>query len=91
MQLENLKTKFLGRNIIFYNKIDSTQNEINLNIKEPNDITFNNKKIGRILTQTKLVNEKVKYLVVGIEINTKKEKFTDDIKNIATSIKKNLK
>lgn len=88
MQLENLKTKFLGRNSIFYNKIDSTQNEINLNIKEPNDITFNNKKIGGILTQTKLVNEKVKYLVVGIEINTKKEKFTDDIKNIATSIKK---
>ena len=121
MQLENLKTKFLGRNSIFYSKIDSTQNEIwrlienkntpdgtlvfadiqdkgigthgrvwytdeanniafsffietncniqrldgltikianiivdifknqygiNLNIKEPNDITFNNKKIG---------------------------------------------
>ena len=64
--------------------------EFPVNIKEPNDITFNNKKIGRILTQTKLVNEKVKYLVVGIEINTKKEKFTDDIKNIATSIKKNL-
>lgn len=38
MQLENLKTKFLGRNSIFYNKIDSTQNEINLNIKEPNEI-----------------------------------------------------
>ena len=61
---------------------------INLNIKEPNDITFNDKKIGGILTQTKIVNEKVKYLVVGIGINTKKEKFTDDIKNIATSIKK---
>ena len=28
MQLENLRTKFLGRNSIFYNKIDSTQNEI---------------------------------------------------------------
>ena len=28
MRLENLRTKFLGRNNIFYNKIDSTQNEI---------------------------------------------------------------
>mgnify|MGYP000298519316 CR=1 FL=1 len=62
--------------------------EINLNIKEPNDITFNNKKIGGILTQTKLINEKIKYLVVGIGINTNKEKFTDDIKYLATSIKK---
>ncbi len=163
MQLENLKTKFLGRNSIYYSEIDSTQSEIwrlienhttpngtlvfadiqkkgigthgrvwhtdeanniafsffikmncnirkldgltieianiivaifkeqygiNLQVKEPNDIVFNNKKIGGILTQTKLVNVKVKYLVVGIGINTKKEKFTDDIKTIATSIKK---
>ena len=35
-----------------------------------------------------IVNEKVKYLVIGIGVNTKKEKFTDDIKDIATSIKK---
>ena len=28
MQLENVKTKFLGKNNIFYNHIDSTQNEI---------------------------------------------------------------
>ena len=62
--------------------------EFPVNIKEPNDITCNNKKIGGILTQTKVVNEKVKYLVVGIGINTNKEKFTDDIKCLATSIKK---
>ena len=61
---------------------------IKLDIKEPNDIMYNNKKIGGILTQTKIVNEKVKYLVIGIGVNTKKEKFTDDIKDIATSIKK---
>ena len=36
--------------------------EFPVNIKEPNDITFNNKKIGGILTQTKLINEKIKYL-----------------------------
>ena len=163
MQLENLKTKFLGRNSIFYSKIDSTQNEIwrlienkeakngtlvmadiqtngkgthgriwhtdetnniafsfvikpdcnikklegitieiaeiiieilkekysiKLEIKEPNDIVFRGKKIGGILTQTMMISEKVIYLIVGIGINTNKEKFTEDIKDIATSIKK---
>lgn len=163
MQLENLKTKFLGKNSIYYKKIDSTQSEIwrliqtnsaptgtlviadiqtsgkgthgriwhtdeanniafsffikpncnikkldgitikiakiiveifkekyeiNLTIKEPNDIVFNSKKIGGILTQTKLNNETVKYLVIGIGINTAEENFSEDIKNLATSIKK---
>lgn len=163
MQPKNLKTNFLGRNIIFYKEIDSTQSEIwrlvenksiedgslviadiqtngkgthgriwhtdepnniafsffiqmdcnikklegittkiaqiildifktkygiNLEIKEPNDIVYNNKKIGGILTETKLISENVKYLVVGIGINTSKQQFSSDIKNIATSIKK---
>lgn len=163
MQLTKLKTNFLGKNIIYYNEIDSTQSEIfrliesnlikngtlvianiqtngkgtngrvwhtdeenniafsfyielncnisklegltyeianiivyifknkykiNLDIKRPNDIMINNKKLGGILTQTKLLGEEVKYLVIGIGINTNKEKFTDDIKDIATSIKK---
>lgn len=61
---------------------------IMLDIKSPNDLIYNNKKLGGILTQTKIVGENVKYLVVGIGINTSKEHFTDDIKDIATSIKK---
>ena len=163
MQPKNLKTNFLGRNIIFYKEIDSTQSEIwrlvenksikygttvvadiqtngkgthgriwhtdepnniafsffiqmdcnikklegittkiaqiildifktkygiNLEIKEPNDIVYNNKKIGGILTETKLISENVKYLVVGIGINTSKQEFSSDIKDIATSISK---
>ena len=163
MQLINLETNFLGRNFIFYNKIDSTQNEIwrlieknniqngtlvmadiqtkgkgthgriwhteeknniafsfyiktdctaeklegltleiakvivdifkekysiELNIKKPNDITYNNKKLGGILTESKINSEKVKCLVIGIGINTEKMNFEEDIKDIATSIKK---
>ena len=163
MQLQNLNTKFLGKNSIYYEQIDSTQDEIwrkiknktikngtliiadiqtsgkgthgrtwytdesnniafslfaemncdvkaltgitlkiakiildifytnygiKLEIKEPNDIVIKNKKLGGILTQTSLEGEKVKYLVVGIGINTNKENFSEDIKDIATSIKK---
>ncbi len=61
---------------------------INLEIKEPNDIVYQNKKIGGILTETKSVSETVKYLVVGIGINTSKQEFSNDIKYLATSIKK---
>ena len=62
--------------------------KVELEIKKPNDIVYHNRKIGGILTETKLVSEQVKYLVVGIGINTIKMQFTDDIKDIATSIKK---
>lgn len=68
--------------------IINTKYKINLFIKKPNDIVYDNKKIGGILTQTKVISGKVKNLIVGIGINTNKESFTEDIKNIATSIKK---
>ncbi len=60
---------------------------INLDIKLPNDIVFGGKKIGGILTETKVCKEIVKLLVVGVGINTVKESFSEDIKDIATSIK----
>ena len=41
---------------------------IELQIKAPNDIVYNGKKLGGILTQTKVIGENVKYLVVGIGI-----------------------
>lgn len=141
IQLENLTTKFLGSNIIYYPEIDSTQLEvwrqiekgniqngtiviadkqtkgkgthgrkwytdeenniaftffieanckinrlegitieiakmwvevfkkmygISLEIKFPNDLVYQGKKIGGILTETKIVGEIVKYMVIGI-------------------------
>ena len=58
-----------------------------LEIKKPNDIVYNQKKIGGILTETKLVGECVRDLVVGIGINTNQTEFADEIHDIATSIK----
>ncbi len=61
---------------------------IELQIKLPNDIVYKNKKVGGILTEAKINKEFVKFIVVGIGINTNKMEFSDDIKDIATSIKK---
>ncbi len=58
-----------------------------LKIKKPNDIVYNQKKIGGILTETKLVGECVRDLAVGIGINTNQTEFADEIHDIATSIK----
>lgn len=62
--------------------------EINVSIKAPNDLYLNGKKLGGILCQTKLVGENVRYIVIGIGINIEEENFSEDIENLATSIKK---
>jgi len=141
VQLENLTTKILGRKIIYYKQIDSTQLEtwrkvkkneiengtiiiadiqtkakgthgrkwyttennnialtillktnceiekldgltleiamifvevfkklynISLEIKNPNDLVYKNKKLGGILTQTKLKGKIVQYIAIGV-------------------------
>ena len=65
--------------------------KINIQIKEPNDLMINNKKIGGILTQGKINGKYRKYLVIVIGININKKYFTNDIKDIATSIKNEFK
>lgn len=60
---------------------------ISLGIKFPNDIVYQDKKLGGILTETKLCGNIVKYVVIGIGINTSQEKFDEEIINIASSIK----
>ncbi len=61
---------------------------INNQIKLPNDLYLNGKKFGGILCQTKLFGENVRYIVIGIGININKKIFSEDIKEVATSIKK---
>ena len=62
--------------------------KIKTDIKEPNDIMLNGKKIGGILTQTISNGENIKYLLIGIGINVNSESFPEDLEKIATSLKK---
>ena len=62
--------------------------KVKLDIKKPNDIIFKGKKIGGILTESKVFIFNVKYVIIGIGINTNQIVFSEEIKQIATSIKK---
>lgn len=54
--------------------------KIKLQIKLPNDIMINNRKVGGILTETKLQGEIVKYLNLGVGINTNQEEISTSIR-----------
>ncbi len=82
-KIENLTVEIAETLLKVFQKIYSIQ----LAIKNPNDIVIKNKKVGGILTETKLKGEMVECLVIGIGINTNQQKFTKEIENIATSIK----
>lgn len=60
---------------------------LSCDIKWPNDIVFNGKKVCGILTEMSAEMQKINYVVVGIGINTSYESFEDDIKDVAMSIK----
>ena len=83
-KLEGITTKIAGILVDIFKE----EYSISLQIKLPNDIVYEGKKIGGILTESKVSEETIKFLVIGIGINTRKLNFTEDIKNIATSIKK---
>lgn len=158
MELRGLSTKVIGRNVVYYNEIDSTQLEawraknlpngsiivtdrqtagkgthgrtwqkecerdiafslkidlncdvnklenitidiakiivdefndlynVKLDIKIPNDLIINGRKVGGILTETKINGNITKEMVIGIGINLYKQEFTEELQDIATSI-----
>ncbi len=60
---------------------------IDAKIKWPNDIVLNNKKLCGILTEMSGEMDKLNYIVMGIGLNVNEEDFSDELKNIATSLK----
>lgn len=61
---------------------------IELKIKEPNDLMLNNKKICGILTETNIIGSKINYLIISIGFNVNEINFPEELENIATSLKK---
>lgn len=61
---------------------------ISLAIKKPNDLLLKGKKIGGILTQSSVLANQVKYLLIGIGFNVKEQNFPVELQDIATSLQK---
>lgn len=60
----------------------------NLEIKEPNDLLLNNKKACGILTEIHTQAEQIRYLLISFGFNVNEENFSEETKNLATSLKK---
>lgn len=63
---------------------------IEAEIKWPNDILYNNKKLCGILSGMNSSSEKLNYIVTGIGINVNQENFPDQLNEKATSLFKIL-
>src|SRR5215469_15521424 len=57
-------------------------------LKWPNDLILNGKKIGGILTEMHAEPSQVRFVVVGIGINVNQEKFPAEISSAASSLRK---
>jgi BirA family biotin operon repressor/biotin-[acetyl-CoA-carboxylase] ligase len=57
----------------------------------PNDVYVNNKKICGILTENIISGKEVKNSIIGIGLNTNIEDFPEELKEKATSLKRELK
>ena len=55
-------------------------------IKWPNDIVINGRKISGILTEMSSEIDYINYVIIGIGINLNNTSFSENLKNIATSI-----
>ncbi|MGB8325200.1 MAG: biotin--[acetyl-CoA-carboxylase] ligase [Candidatus Acidiferrum sp.] len=64
------------------------QTGLSAELKWPNDLLMDGKKVGGILTEMHAEPTQVRFVIVGIGINTNQEKFPHDIASVATSLRK---
>jgi BirA family transcriptional regulator, biotin operon repressor / biotin---[acetyl-CoA-carboxylase] ligase len=57
-------------------------------LKWPNDLLLNGKKVGGILTEMHAEPNAVRFVIVGIGVNVNQEKFPPELSGTATSIRK---
>lgn len=73
------------------NHFISGYKDYELNLKWPNDILLNKKKIAGLLLEIRDLNKYLKKFIIGIGLNINQNDFPDEIKNKATSLKNETK
>ena len=71
-------------------KVIEKNTGLDAKIKWPNDIVVGKKKVCGILTEMNMERDYIHHIVVGIGINVNEEKFPDEIRDMATSWKKEV-
>jgi BirA family biotin operon repressor/biotin-[acetyl-CoA-carboxylase] ligase len=64
------------------------QTGLSADLKWPNDLLLNGKKVGGILTEMHAEPSQVRFVIVGIGINVNQEKFPTELSGVATSLRK---
>jgi BirA family biotin operon repressor/biotin-[acetyl-CoA-carboxylase] ligase len=64
------------------------QTGLSAELKWPNDLLLNGKKLGGILTEMHAEPNAVRFVIVGIGINVSQEKFPGELAATATSLRK---
>jgi BirA family transcriptional regulator, biotin operon repressor / biotin---[acetyl-CoA-carboxylase] ligase len=63
------------------------QTRLDVDLKWPNDLLINGKKVGGILTEMYAEPNQIRFVVVGIGLNVNQEKFPGELSAIATSLR----
>lgn len=71
---------------IAINKVLSRYIAEGIRIKWPNDVYYNDKKLGGILIENTLIGSAIKTAVIGIGLNVNQQLFADELRQKATSI-----
>jgi len=64
------------------------QTGLSAELKWPNDLLLNGKKVGGILTEMHAEPSAVRFVIVGIGVNVNQEKFPAELSSVATSLGK---
>ena len=70
-----------------YSAVQEIDSRVMLDLKWPNDVLIEGKKVCGILTEMNAEVTRVRYVVVGIGINVNQSSFPADLQTIATSLR----
>lgn len=65
-----------------------SQVQLDVQIKWPNDVVIQGRKICGILTEMEVIGSGIDYVICGVGVNVNQSQFSDEIGSIATSLKK---
>ena len=67
--------------------IEQVDERVQVDLKWPNDVLIEGKKVGGILTEMNAEATRVRYIVVGMGINVNHGQFPEELRNQATSLR----